>query len=73
MLTYTVVSDSLRLHGPDPTRLLCPWYPSGKNIEVVALHPLKHLPNPGIEPMFPALAGRFFTTELPGKPAGVLS
>jgi len=26
------------------------------------------LPNPEIEPMSPALAGRFFTTELPGKP-----
>ena len=26
------------------------------------------LPNPGIEPVFPALAGRFFTTKLPGKP-----
>ena len=24
--------------------------------------------NPGIEPMFPALAGGFFTTEPPGKP-----
>jgi len=24
--------------------------------------------NPGIEPMFLALAGRFFTTETPGKP-----
>jgi len=23
---------------------------------------------PGIEPMSPALAGRFFTTEPPGKP-----
>ena len=33
--------------------------------------PLGGLPNPGIEPMSPgspALAGRFFTTELPGKP-----
>ena len=30
-----------------------------------------YLPNPGIESMslaFPALAGRFFTIELPGKP-----
>ena len=27
------------------------------------------LPNPGIEPASPALAGRFFTTEPPGKPA----
>ena len=26
------------------------------------------LPNPGIKPMSPALAGRFFTTEPPGKP-----
>ena len=25
------------------------------------------LPDPGIEPVSPALAGRFFTTELPGK------
>ena len=26
------------------------------------------LPEPGIEPMSPALAGRFFATEPPGKP-----
>ena len=26
------------------------------------------LPNPGMKLMSPALAGRFFTTELPGKP-----
>ena len=26
------------------------------------------LPDPGIEPVSPALAGRFFTTEPPGKP-----
>ena len=25
-----------------------------------------HLPHPGIEPVFPALAGRFFTTAPPG-------
>ena len=25
-------------------------------------------PDPGIEPRSPALAGGFFTTELPGKP-----
>ena len=27
----------------------------------------RDLPDPGIEPMSPALAGRFFTTEPPGK------
>ena len=26
------------------------------------------LPNPGIEPVYPTLAGGFFTTESPGKP-----
>jgi len=26
------------------------------------------LPDPGIKPMFPALAGRFFTREPQGKP-----
>ena len=26
------------------------------------------LPDPGFKPPFPALAGRFFTTEPPGKP-----
>ena len=29
------------------------------------------LPDPGTEPEFPALAGRFFTTEPPGKPTDV--
>ena len=28
-----------------------------------------HLPNPGIKPESPALAGGFFTTEPPGKPS----
>ena len=28
------------------------------------------LPDPGIEPVSPALAGRFFTTEPPRKPCG---
>ena len=27
-----------------------------------------HRPDPGIEPVSPALAGGFFTTEPPGKP-----
>jgi len=30
-------------------------------------------PELGIEPMSPALAGRFFTTEPPGKPRNPLS
>ena len=30
------------------------------------------LPGPGIEPVSPALAGRFLTTAPPGKPRGLL-
>ena len=30
--------------------------------------PPEYLPNPGIEPTSPALAGGFFTTEAPRKP-----
>ena len=30
--------------------------------------PPGYLPNPGIKSVSPELAGRFFTTELPGKP-----
>ena len=30
----------------------------------------RDLPDPGIEPKSPALAGEFFTTELPGKSNG---
>ena len=30
------------------------------------------LPNAGIKPVSPALAGRFFTAEPPGKPRGIL-
>ena len=29
----------------------------------------RHLPDPGIVPVSPAFAGRFFTTEPPGKPS----
>jgi len=31
------------------------------------------LPKPGIEPMSPALAGKFFTTEPPEKPEHILN
>ena len=35
---------------------------------VLPLPPPGDLPDPGIEPMSPVLAGRFFTTEPPEKP-----
>ena len=33
-VSRSVVSDSLRPHGPKPTRLLCRWHSPGKNSEV---------------------------------------
>ena len=34
MLSCSIVSNSLQLHGLQPTRLLCPWNFPGKNTEV---------------------------------------
>ena len=62
-----LVAQSCRLfvtHGLQPARLLCfprqehwRWVPSPGD-----------LPHLGMEPASPGLAGRFFTTEPPGKP-----
>ena len=47
----------------------CPWNFQGKNTAVDCPFLLQRdLPNPGIEPESPALAGRFFTAEPLGKP-----
>ena len=40
-----------------------------RTLEQVAILFSRDLPNPGIEPMSPALAGGFFTTEPSGKPS----
>ena len=37
------------------------------------LHSMWDLPRPGLEPVSPALAGRFSTTASPGKPSHVLN
>ena len=38
-------------------------------LEPVAISYSRDLPDPGLEPAFPALVDRFFTTEPPGKPS----
>ena len=38
-------------------------------LEWLPFPPPKDLPNPGLEPAYPALAGRFFTEVPPGKPS----
>ena len=58
-----------------PARLLCPWWPSGREYwSELLCPPLGDFPNPGIEPaliMSPSLAGGFLTTSTTWKaPAG---
>ena len=62
------MSDSVRPHRRQPTRLPCPWDFPGKNTGV-GCHFL--LPNPGTEPSSltpPALAGGFLTTSITWEP-----
>ena len=59
------MSDSLRPHGLQPTRLLCPWDFPGKSTGVgVPLPSPGDLPDPGIEPRSPALQADALPSEL---------
>ena len=51
VFSCSVVSDSLRSHGLQPARLLCPWDSPGKNTEV-ACHALLQgiFPTQGLNP-----------------------
>ena len=66
---HSVLSNSLRLYGLKPTRLLCPWgfsrqeYWSG-----LPCPPPGELSNPGIEPRSSALQADSLPTEPPRKP-----
>ena len=55
--------NSLRPHGLQPVRLLCPWDFPGK--EYWSGLPF---PSPGIEPGSPALQADALPSEPPGKP-----
>ena len=69
VLSRSVVSDSLRPHGLQPTKLLYPWgfsrqeYWSG-----LPCPPPGDLPNPGIKPRSPTLPVDSLPSEPPGKP-----
>ena len=65
IMLYDMV-DSLRPHGVQPARLLCPWNFPGKNTGVGCHFLIQDLSNPVIEPVSlvsPVLAGGFFTTS----------
>ena len=69
MLSHSMVSNSLRPHGLQPARLLCPWgfarqeYWSG-----LPCPPPGDLPNPGIESRSHALQVDSLLTEPLRKP-----
>ena len=46
-------------------------FPSQEYWSGLPFHSPGDLPDPGIEPTSPALAGGYFTSEPPGKPYGV--
>ena len=72
VLSRSVLSDSLRPHGLQPTRLLCTWEFSREEYwSALPCPPPGKLPNPGIEPASlasPALQADSLPTEPPGKP-----
>ena len=68
----SVMSDSLRPHGLQARQApLSMEFPRQEYWNGLPFSPRGDLPDPGIQPVSPespALAGGFFTTELPGKP-----
>ena len=68
-LSCSVVSDCLWPHGLQPARCFCPWgfsrqeYWSG-----LPCPPPEDLPNPGLDPRFPALQPDSLPSEPLGKP-----
>ena len=69
LFSHSLVSDCCDPMDCSPGYSL--WDFPGKNTGVGCHSPSPgDLPDPGIEPMSPALVGRFFTTEPPGKSLG---
>ena len=68
--SHSVVSDSLRLYYPmncSPAALSMGFFRQEYWCGLL-FPPPGDLPDPGIETHVSCIAGRFFTTELPGKP-----
>ena len=60
--------DSLWPRGLEPARLLCPWIFQARILEWLPFPLPGDLPNPGIEPMSPALQEDSLPAEPSGKP-----
>ena len=69
VLSRSILSDSLRPHGLQPTRLLCAWpFPRQERWSGLPCPPPGDLPNPGIEARSTALQEDSLPTEPPGSP-----
>ena len=66
--SHEVMSDSVAPWTVACQALLSIGFPRQEYWSGLPLPSPGDLPNPGTEPESPALAGRFFTTEPPGKP-----
>ena len=70
MLSHLVVSDSLRPHGLQHTRLPCLWgFSRQEHWSGLPCHPPGDLPNPGIEPRSPTLQADSLLSEPPAAAA----
>ena len=66
MFSHSVVFNTLRPHGLQPSRLLCPWgFPRQEYWSEVPCPPPADLPNPGIKPKSPALQADSLLSEPP--------
>ena len=69
MCAQSCLTLCVPVHNSPPDSSVCPWNSSGKYTGMGSHSLLQwDLLDPGIEPMFPALAGRFCTPEPPGNP-----
>ena len=74
VLSHSGMSNSSKVHGLQPTRLLCPWgFSRQEDWSGLPCPPPRDLPNIGIQPKSPALQADSLPCEPPGKPktAGV--
>ena len=72
LLSTSVVSDSGRPYGLQLARLCCPWDSQAGIMEWVTMPSSRGSSQPRDWNRVSCIAGRFFTTELPGKPLSSL-
>ena len=60
-VSHSVISDSLRLQGPQPARFLCPWDSPARIMEWVAMPFSRGSSWPRDQTQLSCISGRFFT------------